>query len=124
MRRTGTPRAAPAAPRPEKRGTIAACHGSAPWELLSHSSSDVGSSARRRSHGRLTRLCSATNVALTPATIGGVEFEVLGPLRVVEGGRDLTPARPKQRALLATLLLHREEVVPGARLIEALWGET
>jgi DNA-binding SARP family transcriptional activator len=52
-----------------------------------------------------------------------VEFELLGPLRVVEGGRDLTPARPKQRALLAMLLLHREEVVPGARLIEALWGE-
>jgi predicted ATPase/DNA-binding SARP family transcriptional activator len=52
-----------------------------------------------------------------------VEFELLGPLRVVEGGRDLTPARPKQRALLAMLLLHREEVVPGAQLIEALWGE-
>jgi len=52
-----------------------------------------------------------------------VEFELLGPLRVVDGDRDLTPARPKQRALLAMLLLHREEVVPGARLIEALWGE-
>jgi predicted ATPase/DNA-binding SARP family transcriptional activator len=52
-----------------------------------------------------------------------VEFELLGPLRVVEGGRDVTPARPKQRALLAMLLLHREEVVSGAQLIEALWGE-
>jgi len=52
-----------------------------------------------------------------------VEFELLGPLRVVEGGRDLTPGRPKQRALLAVLLLHRDEVVPGAQLIEALWGE-
>jgi DNA-binding SARP family transcriptional activator len=37
----------------------------------------------------------------------GVEFELLGPLRVVEGDRDVTPARPKQRALLAMLLLHR-----------------
>ena len=35
----------------------------------------------------------------------------------------MTPARPKQRALLAMLLLHREEVVPAAALIEALWGE-
>jgi DNA-binding SARP family transcriptional activator/pimeloyl-ACP methyl ester carboxylesterase/tetratricopeptide (TPR) repeat protein len=52
-----------------------------------------------------------------------VQFELLGPLRVVEGGRDVTPARPKQRALLAMLLLHREEVVPGAQLIGALWGE-
>jgi DNA-binding SARP family transcriptional activator/tetratricopeptide (TPR) repeat protein len=52
-----------------------------------------------------------------------VEFELLGPLRVVEGDRDVTPARPKQRALLAMLLLHREQVVPGSQLIEALWGE-
>jgi DNA-binding SARP family transcriptional activator/pimeloyl-ACP methyl ester carboxylesterase/class 3 adenylate cyclase len=52
-----------------------------------------------------------------------LEYELLGPLRVVEDGRDVTPARPKQRALLAMLLLHREEVVPGAQLIEALWGE-
>jgi DNA-binding SARP family transcriptional activator/pimeloyl-ACP methyl ester carboxylesterase len=52
-----------------------------------------------------------------------VEFGLLGPLRVVEGGCDVTPARPKQRALLAMLLLRRGEVVPGAQLIEALWGE-
>ena len=52
-----------------------------------------------------------------------MEFQILGPLRVVDGDRDLTPARPKQRALLAMLLLHREEVVPGAQLIDAVWGE-
>jgi DNA-binding SARP family transcriptional activator len=52
-----------------------------------------------------------------------VLFELLGPLRVVVGDRDLTPPRPKQRMLLAMLLLHREQVVAGPRLIEALWGE-
>jgi DNA-binding SARP family transcriptional activator/pimeloyl-ACP methyl ester carboxylesterase len=52
-----------------------------------------------------------------------VRFELLGPLRLVDGDSDLTPARPKQRALLALLLLRRGEVVPGAQLIEALWGE-
>ena len=52
-----------------------------------------------------------------------MEFGLLGPLTVVEGGSDVTPARPKQRALLALLLLRRGEVVPGAQLIEALWGE-
>ena len=31
--------------------------------------------------------------------------------------------RPKQQALLALLLLRRGETVPGAQLIEALWGE-
>jgi DNA-binding SARP family transcriptional activator len=52
-----------------------------------------------------------------------VEFGLLGPLTVVEGGADVTPARPKQRALLALLLLRRGELVPGVQLIEALWGE-
>ena len=52
-----------------------------------------------------------------------MRFELLGSLRVVDGGCDLTPARPKQRALLALLLLRRGEVVAGAQLIEALWGE-
>jgi DNA-binding SARP family transcriptional activator/pimeloyl-ACP methyl ester carboxylesterase/tetratricopeptide (TPR) repeat protein len=52
-----------------------------------------------------------------------VEFGLLGPLTVVEDGRDVTPARPKQRALLELLLLRCGEVVPGAVLIEAMWGE-
>ncbi len=52
-----------------------------------------------------------------------MEFGLLGPLRVTDADRDLTPPRPKQRALLAVLLLRRGEVVPGAQLIEALWGE-
>jgi DNA-binding SARP family transcriptional activator len=42
-----------------------------------------------------------------------VEFQILGPLRVVDGDRDLTPVRPKQRALLAMLLLHRGRSFPA-----------
>jgi len=53
---------------------------------------------------------------------GDVDFQILGPVRVVDSGSDLTPVRPKQRALLAMLLLHRDQVVPGALLIEALWS--
>jgi DNA-binding SARP family transcriptional activator len=52
-----------------------------------------------------------------------VEFSILGPLKVLDGGRDLTPGRAKQRALLSTLLLHRNEVVGSDQLVEALWGE-
>jgi DNA-binding SARP family transcriptional activator len=52
-----------------------------------------------------------------------VEFSILGPLKVLDGGRDLTPGRAKQRALLAMLLLHRNQVVASDRLVEALWGE-
>jgi DNA-binding SARP family transcriptional activator len=51
-----------------------------------------------------------------------VEIRVLGPLEVVDDGRDLTPARPKQRALLVLLLLRANQVVSTDELIEALWG--
>jgi predicted ATPase/DNA-binding SARP family transcriptional activator len=52
-----------------------------------------------------------------------VEFRLLGPLEVLDGARLLTPARPKQRALLALLLLRAGEVVTPDDAIEALWGE-
>jgi predicted ATPase/DNA-binding SARP family transcriptional activator len=53
-----------------------------------------------------------------------VEFRILGPLEVLDDGRDLTPARAKQRVLLAMLLLHANDVVARDQLIDALWGET
>ena len=52
-----------------------------------------------------------------------VEFRVLGAFEVVDGDRPLALGGPKQRALLAMLLLHRGEVVSTDRLIDALWGE-
>jgi predicted ATPase/DNA-binding SARP family transcriptional activator len=54
-----------------------------------------------------------------------MEFAILGPLRVVGAdGRAIELKAPKQRALLATLLLaHREDVVSADRLIDVLWGE-
>ncbi|MFL5828781.1 MAG: glutaminyl-peptide cyclotransferase [Solirubrobacteraceae bacterium] len=52
-----------------------------------------------------------------------VEFRILGPLEVVEHDRPLVLGGPKQRALLAVLLLHRGEVVSTERLSDELWGE-
>jgi YVTN family beta-propeller protein len=52
-----------------------------------------------------------------------VEFRILGPFEVVEEGQPLVLAVGKQRALLAILLLHANEVVSRDRLIEELWGE-
>jgi YVTN family beta-propeller protein len=52
-----------------------------------------------------------------------VEFAVLGPLEVRVNGRTLSLGGPKQRALLALLLLNPNEVVSRDRLIDALWGE-
>src|SRR3954467_10812161 len=53
-----------------------------------------------------------------------VDFRVLGPVEVVEHGRSLALGGAKQRALLAILLLHANEVVSSERLIDELWGES
>jgi peptide/nickel transport system substrate-binding protein len=51
-----------------------------------------------------------------------MEFEVLGSIRARHGEQELPLGGPKQRALLAILLLNANEVVPRERLIDGLWG--
>jgi len=51
------------------------------------------------------------------------EFRILGTLEVVDDDRPLVLGAPKQRAVLAVLLLRRGEVVSTDRLIDELWGE-
>src|SRR5262249_14854732 len=52
-----------------------------------------------------------------------MEFRVLGPLEARNGGQVIPLGGAKQRALLAALLLHANEVVSRVRLIDGLWGE-
>jgi YVTN family beta-propeller protein len=52
-----------------------------------------------------------------------IEFRILGPLELSADGRVLPVGSPKQRALLALLLVHANETVSRDRLIEELWGE-
>jgi DNA-binding SARP family transcriptional activator len=52
-----------------------------------------------------------------------MEFRILGPLEVWDGGCEVSLGGPKPRALLAVLLLHPNEVVAADRLIDELWGE-
>jgi ABC-type transport system substrate-binding protein/DNA-binding SARP family transcriptional activator len=52
-----------------------------------------------------------------------VQFGVLGPVEMRQDGEIVPLGGPKQRALLAFLLLHANEAVSRDRLIEALWGE-
>jgi DNA-binding SARP family transcriptional activator len=53
-----------------------------------------------------------------------MRFRILGPLVVPDDeGREVVLGGPRQRAVLAILLLHSGEVVPGKRLIDELWGE-
>ena len=51
-----------------------------------------------------------------------MEFRILGPLEVLDEGRPVALGGAKQRALLAVLLLHANEVVSRDRLIDELWG--
>lgn len=48
---------------------------------------------------------------------------MLGPMEALDRGRLLPLGGRRQRALLALLLLHRDEVVTTDRLIDELWGE-
>jgi len=51
-----------------------------------------------------------------------MEFRILGPLEVVEDGRPIALGGPKQRALLALLLLTPNRPVSVDRLVDALWS--
>src|SRR5690349_7978876 len=52
-----------------------------------------------------------------------MEFRLLGPLEVAEHKRSLSLGGPKQRSLLAVLLLHANQLVSAEYLIAELWGD-
>jgi DNA-binding SARP family transcriptional activator len=51
-----------------------------------------------------------------------VQFRILGPMEVVAGSRPVDTGSPKQRAVLAMLLIEANRVVSLDRLIDQLWG--
>ena len=53
-----------------------------------------------------------------------MDYRILGRLEVHDDGRDVGLGGEKSRALLAILLLHRNEVVSADRLMDELWGES
>jgi DNA-binding SARP family transcriptional activator len=53
---------------------------------------------------------------------GSIEFGVLGPLEVSRAGRPVTLGGPRQRAVLALLLLEANRVVSMDRLAEDVWA--
>jgi DNA-binding SARP family transcriptional activator len=73
-----------------------------------------------RSSTALARLYGP--VLASACVAAGLEFLILGPLEVLAAGRALDLGAAKQRALLALLLLHANELVSVDRLVEELWG--
>jgi YVTN family beta-propeller protein len=51
-----------------------------------------------------------------------MDYRILGPIEVVDDGRQVPLGGARQRALLAVLLLNANEVVSTDRLIDELWG--
>jgi DNA-binding SARP family transcriptional activator len=52
-----------------------------------------------------------------------MRVRILGPFHLDDGGRQITIGGVRQRAVLADLLLHANEVVPSEQLLVDLWGE-
>jgi WD40 repeat protein/DNA-binding SARP family transcriptional activator len=52
-----------------------------------------------------------------------VEFRVLGPVAAVRNGEPIPIGGARQRALLAALIIHANQVVSQSRLIDELFGE-
>jgi DNA-binding CsgD family transcriptional regulator len=80
---------------------------------------------RRRAHTPLTGGSSAALEAARGRCYNArVEFRLLGPLEVRDGGDSVVDLpRRQQRALLAALLVRAGEVVSVDRLVDDLWGE-
>ena len=53
-----------------------------------------------------------------------MQFRILGPLTAAFEGEALALGGERQRALLAVLLVHANEMVSTERLIEQLFGDT
>jgi DNA-binding SARP family transcriptional activator len=52
-----------------------------------------------------------------------MEVRLLGPLELADGGRSIAYGGARQRAVLALLVLHANQVVASERVLVELWGE-
>src|SRR5438105_4091275 len=83
---------------------------------------DCGAPLTQRSHAPHAHVRNGRVTVVERGMVQEVEFRVLGPFEVRVEGRPLDLKRPKQRSLLALLLLHAGEVVSTDRLVEDLWA--
>jgi class 3 adenylate cyclase len=58
-----------------------------------------------------------------PVYGGRMHFRVLGPLEVDAGGGPIPLGGPKQRAVLAHLLIGANQLVPADTLVDGIWGD-
>lgn len=61
---------------------------------------------------------------MDPGESRSIEFRLLGSVEVIAGDRTIEIGSPKQRTLLASLLVRLNQVVPVTVLVNDLWGES
>src|SRR5436190_11971445 len=77
----------------------------------------------QRKRARMLAFSWAPSYARWMATRSTLQFRILGPLEVSRESQSLALGSPKQRALLAVLLLHANEPLSRDRLVDEIWGE-
>src|SRR5579862_7685911 len=70
------------------------------------------------------RLEIAWKLPCSGGFVDSMEFSVLGPVGARRDGAPVELGGPKQRSVLALLLLARGESVSRDRLIDGVWGES
>jgi WD40 repeat protein/serine/threonine protein kinase len=68
-------------------------------------------------------LATAPPTPSPPVSVAATEFRVLGPLSVSIGGKPISLGGPKQRLVLALLVLETNRVLSADRLIDRVWGD-
>nr|WP_309054893.1 BTAD domain-containing putative transcriptional regulator [Streptomyces sp.] len=111
------PRGAASGTAPVGTGSGAAPSGTATGALPG------GAASGGRTAPAGTDSAPASAVGDATATVTGLRFGVLGPVRAWRDGTPLATGSPQQRALLAALLLRGGRTATASELIDALWGE-
>jgi DNA-binding SARP family transcriptional activator/Flp pilus assembly protein TadD len=66
---------------------------------------------------------SPLSVCCAGVAVDGLEFRILGPVEAWRNGRPVDLSAPKERGLLAALLVSANRVVAADQLIDHLWGD-
>lgn len=73
---------------------------------------------------RTARQPSLTGISRAVSTMHvGVQFSVLGPVRLHRQGGEAEAGQPRQCAVLASLLLKAGKPVSPSKLVEDAWGD-
>src|SRR5262245_35068487 len=81
-------------------------------------------SSRSEDQPRLVQMRQGSIPRRTREAYGpGMRFQVLGPLEVTRERASVPLGGPKQRAVLAHLIVRANQVVPTDALIDQVWGD-